>query len=106
MGEIKVFLLNYEKKGENLATIWVIGPGGKKVTSDCRIQMFISRDGLIGLGTEMIRLAYNFREGRHWHLEPMSKENMVQTMGIYLTPDSKELIICCDNLGNLKDYKK
>jgi len=98
---------NFEKKGENLATVWVIGPGGERIKdNNIKVQMFLSKDALIGLGTELIRLAYNFREGRHWHLEPMSKDNIVQTMGVYLTPDSEELIICCDDLGILSDYRK
>ena len=97
---------DYEKKDDNLGAIWIIGPGGKRIISDYRVQIFLSKNGLIGLGTEMIRLAYQFKEGKHTHIYPLSKETFIQAMGISLTPDSNESIICCANLGKVEDYVK
>ncbi|TET06228.1 hypothetical protein E3J79_02660 [Candidatus Dependentiae bacterium] len=97
----------YQKKGDNLGNVWIIGPGGVRIKNpDYRIEIFLSKNGLIGLGTELIRLAYSFKEGKHSHIYPISKDEVCQAMGIFLTPDSNELIICCDNLGTLDDYVK
>lgn len=97
----------YAKEGDNLGEIWIIGPAGKRIiNSEYRVQFFLSKNGLIGFGTALIRAAYKFREGSHWHLEPISKNNVVQDLGIYMTPKSDELIICCDDLGKLDDYIK
>jgi len=98
---------NYEKNDENLITAWIIGPGGERfVDPSYRIEIFLSRDGMIGLGTELIRKAYGFKPGRHWHLEPMIRDNVVQRMGVYVLPSSNEMIICCDDLGKVEDYLK
>jgi hypothetical protein len=50
---------------------------------------------MLGLGTELIRMAHDFREGKHVHMEPIDKDMSVQSMGVFLAPDSDSTIICC-----------
>lgn len=88
----------FEENADNVAVIKVIDHNGCDMTSVCEVNVFLSKNAMLGLGTELIRLAHNFKEMKHVHLEPCTKEMQVQRMGIFLSPDSSEItIICNDN---------
>lgn len=74
---------------------------GSEATSlkDYTIQLSMSRNALLGLGTELIRWAHKKDQiNKHWHIDPIrANSGAVQTLGIYLTPESVELIICSNN---------
>lgn len=75
------------------------------------VIFFLSKNAMLGLGTELIRLAHNFEEGKEVHVIPASKETGAQqSMGIFLTPDSCEFIIRCEHFEPietiLEKYKK
>jgi len=79
----------------------------KKTISDQVVYIIInfSKNAMLGLGTELIRLAHNFEEGKEVHIIPASKEKCAeQSMGIFLTPDSCELIIKCTTFGPIDQY--
>ena len=68
-------------------------------------RIFLSKNAMLGLGTELIRLAHNFEEGKEIHIVPASKEKGAeQSMGIFLTPDSCELIIKCEHFEPIEKY--
>lgn len=67
------------------------------MTKSSRVTLFLSRNALLGLGTELIRLAHDYKEGRHYHLNPATEDMMIQTLGVFLSPDSCELVVGCSN---------
>ena len=88
-------LENFEKEGNNIVSLHVQDISGNNITNDCKVQLTISKNGLLGLGKELIRYAYEpNKEGHHWHLDPARPNtSLVQTLGIFLTPQSIEPII-------------
>jgi len=97
---------DFEKGGDNIAKVCVYDKSGNDITKDCTVTFHLNKNALIGFGSSAICLANNFEVGRHSHIEPMTKENIVQDMGIVLTPDSSELIVICADLGNFDAYRK
>ena len=94
----------FEEKADNVGTIKVYNESKEDISKNCTVEFFLSKNGMLGLGTELIRLAYNFEQGRHRHLDPVDDELQVQNMGIFLTPESGELIICCEDGKCIDDY--
>ena len=84
----------------------ILSKHGENITNDCRVQIMLSRNGRIGLGSELIRLAHRFEEGRHFHIDPITEKNACQTIGIFLTTMSCEVIINCNELGQVDNYLK
>lgn len=69
------------------------------------VHFWISNSGMIGLGTELIRLAHNFEEGKEVTIVPSSKQNGAQqSMGVFLTPESCKLIIKCARFETIDYY--
>ncbi|WP_441007275.1 Imm32 family immunity protein [Parageobacillus thermoglucosidasius] len=58
------------------------------------MQISLNKNALLRLGTELIRLAHNYKGGKHYHIDPIENEDASQVMGIILHPESCELIIC------------
>ena len=89
----------YAEKGDNVGYARVL-----EGNSPPRILIELSRNGLIGLGTELIRLAHGFKDGFHWHIDPAEKELISSSMGIFLHPESSEVIISCREFNVIYDY--
>lgn len=88
----------FEENADNVVVVKVYNDLGKDITSKANVQLYLSKNALLGLGTELIRLAHNYKETKHVHIEPTEKDMQVQRMGIFLTPDSAEItLICNDN---------
>ncbi len=67
---------------------------GKPITEDSSeyvININLTKNAIIGLATELIRFAYN--DECHVHMYPCIEEIIFDYMGVFLTPDSEELII-------------
>lgn len=97
----------FELAGDNIAQIDVMDKNGNNITKDCRVQLTLSRNAMLGLGTELIRLAHKFSDGRHFHIDPISQEGeAVQSLGIMLHPESCELIMGCGDFKSFDKYIK
>ena len=96
----------FESKADNVGVLQVFDNVGNDITKQSKVSLFLSENALLGLGTELIRLANNYTEGRHHHIRPADKEMMVQTLGIFLTPDSSELIVGCSDEDVIDEYFK
>lgn len=78
-----------------------------EILKNNRIMLSLNKNGLIGLGQELIRLAHmNYMEGYHVHVDPCEKANQPQYMGFYSHPDSVELIISCTDFEPIDKYIK
>lgn len=96
----------FESKADNVAILQVFDNEGNDITRQSKVTLFLSENALLGLGTELIRLAHNYKEGKHYHIEPASEDMMVQTLGVFLTPDSSELIVGCSDEDVIDKYFK
>lgn len=96
----------FELDSNNVGIVNVYDKNGYKITSDTKVQIFLSKNALLGLGTELIRLAHHFKEGKHYHITPADNETLCQRLGIFLAPDSSELIISCSDNKKIDEYIK
>ena len=94
----------FEKDADNIMEVRVRNDLGEDITKNSTVDIFLSQNALYGLGTELIRMAHNFKEGKHVHLEPVTEEALVQRMGVFLTPDSSEVMICCNQGKCIDEY--
>ena len=94
----------FEKDADNIMEVKVRNDLGEDITKHSVVDIFLSQNALYGLGTELIRMAHNFKEGKHVHLEPVTEEAFVQRMGVFLTPDSSEVMICCNQGKCIDEY--
>ena len=94
----------FEVSGDNIAELLVYDNEGNDITKKSKVQLILSKNGLLGLGTELIRLAHKFEDGYHTHIEPCEKERIVQNLGVVLMPTSCELIVNCSEMENIEEY--
>lgn len=94
----------FEVNGDNVAELRVYNEKGNDITSKSKVQFILSKNGLLGFGTELIRLAHKFEDGYHTHLEPSEEERIVQNLGIILMPTSCELIVNCNEMKTIEEY--
>jgi hypothetical protein len=103
---------DFEKNDTNVACFQVFDLEGNNISDQIRyVGLWFVKNSLIGFGTELIRLAHNFEEGKEIHIVPKSKKSEVQqAMGIYLSPNSCELILKCKSFESidkiLEEYNK
>ena len=97
---------DYQSDRNNIASFNVFDENNNNISDAYKfVQIWISNNGMIGFGTELIRLAHNFEEGKEVKIIPSSKENGAQqSMGIFLTPESCELVIKCENFEPIDTY--
>ncbi len=97
----------FELAGDNIAQIDVMDKNGNNITKDCRVQVTLSKNAMLGLGTELIRFAHNYSEGKHFHIDPIRPDGeAVQSLGIMLHPESCELIVGCGEFKSFDKYIK
>lgn len=95
---------NFDCEGKNVGKLTVLDKEGIDITSDSRVILEMSEEGLLGLGVELIRLSKRYRDGSHYHIYPSKKEFVTQSMGIFLTPKSCELIFSCREFSSIENY--
>ena len=96
---------SYEVNGDNVIKVSVYNKG-IDLSKECRVQIEFSKNALLGFATELIRLAHNYQDGRHTHIQPVKKSLVSQNMGIYLTPESSEVIVGCNDFNPIEEYLK
>jgi hypothetical protein len=99
-------LEDFEEEDNNLCRGILLDRRQGKILnpSNYRVQLQLNRDGLLGLGKELIRFAHKYHNGEHHHLMPSKIESFSQTLGIVLTSDSCETIIGCADFDTIDKY--
>lgn len=92
---------------DNLMDVSILDQNGDFIPAKgLRVQIFLTKNGMIGLGTELIRRALKGKDkNNHWHLDPPqvgNLENVCQEMGVFLHPESPEVIFIQDEFGDLE----
>ena len=101
----------FEEKSDNIMEVSVLGPGGRPMPSEqIRVLITLSKNAMIGLGTEPIRRAVQDKYmNQHWHLDPTVRgdvDNSTMQMGVFLHPNSTEVIFDQCEYGTLEDLLK
>jgi hypothetical protein len=97
------YIMNCDHKSQedryNIALFQVFDENDGEVSAKVRyVKIWLSKNAMFGLGTELIRLAHHFEEGNEITIKPtIAKTGLKQVMGIYLTPDSCPLTIKCQS---------
>lgn len=96
---------DFQETGDNVALFRVFDEHGNDISDQCQyIIIGLSTNAMLGLGTELIRLAHNFDEGKTVTIEPVTAKEAKQSMGIFLTPESCELTIECKSFDPIEKY--
>ncbi|MDD9952663.1 MAG: hypothetical protein OXT67_13975 [Zetaproteobacteria bacterium] len=85
----------FQANENNIGQVRVQLPSGEMISGgDYRVELCLTRDAMIGLGTELIRNALNNKDS--WdlaeHARPSTKDLPLEVMGMFLHPKSCELI--------------
>lgn len=93
----------YEEKDENVLMVRVQLPTGEIIEGNgYRVELALSKDAMLALGTALIRAAsVGDEEMNFWHLHPSIPELVSQDFGVFLHPKSCELLIAEKNIGNI-----
>lgn len=95
----------YEENDDNVMTIKIYDENNKEITKGKKVLIFLSRNGFLGFGTELIRYTNHYRSGQHEHLEPAeTQDELIQRLGVYVSPDSAEMIVICEDSKSIDDY--
>ena len=105
-------LEDFEKNDANIACFQVFDLEGNDISNQIRyVGLWFIKGSLISFGEGLIRLAHNFEEDKEIHLVSKNeKSEAQQLMGVYLSPNSCELIIKCKSFDSidkiLEEYEK
>ena len=89
-----------ETEERSVAKLRVVDGAGKPVEG-ARVELHISTDGLFRLGKELIRLSKSIDSIAH--LRPSSPSCAVCALGVYLHPDSAELLVIKRDFGTISN---
>lgn len=87
----------------NVAELIVLNEN-EDISNKCTVVFTFSKKGLMGLGTELIRLAHNYNKDICLSIEPMNNDNIKSCYGLILTSKSSSLTIGCKTLNNVFFY--
>jgi len=96
----------FEEQDRNVAKVQVRLPSGDIVGSEeYTVVITLSRNAMLGIGKELIRSAYKDedRTPHNWHLRPTDPSLPTQILGVFLHPDSCELIVGEQEMGTLEN---
>ena len=95
---------DYQDKDDNIIEVKVFDNKTGKEIKGCYVTLFLSKNGMIGMGKNLIRYAQDFHEGRHVHLDPPeSKDLLVERLGVFPTTVSTPAIIGCSEFGTIDE---
>lgn len=78
----------------NIAELRVI-KGEQDISKNCKTTLMLSRNGLLGLGTELLRLAHNFGKIDSRLITPVEGRFLNCSLGFFLTSNSAKLEVGC-----------
>jgi len=84
----------FEEKRDNTALIYIQNKEGRNTTNQCRVEVRLNKDALLGFGKSLIRYAYEREKiGGPLQMHPIRPKDIMQTLGLVLHPESVEVII-------------
>jgi hypothetical protein len=94
----------FELSDKNLLRVRVQLPSGEMIyDSNYRVELSFSQDAMLGLATELLRHLYKEdNQQGFWHFRPATPNFSSQQLGLYLHPQSCELLISEVDHGTLQ----
>lgn len=74
------------------------------ISPKCYITLMLSKSALLGLGTELLRLAHNFIDCKSLDSYPIEEHRMDCQLGFFLTQNSAALSVECKRFQNALYY--
>lgn len=99
------FVESYNIGFNNVAEMKVL-KDGEDITSKCTVTLKLSKNALLGLGTQLIRLAHNFDRSNNLFIKPINDGELSCSTGFFLTPNSASFVVGCKNFENVFYYDK
>jgi hypothetical protein len=99
------FIESYSIGFNNVAEMKIL-KDGEDFSNRCTVKFMLSKNALLGLGTQLIRLAHNFDKSNNYFVKPISNEEVDCSLGFFLTPNSANLAIRCENFNNVFYYDR
>jgi len=95
----------FEKNDKNVLRVTIQLPSGEVVSGKgYRVLFDLSRDAMIGLGTELIRAAHRENvEDMFKHIYGSTPSLAWSSLGVYLHPSSCELLVAGWEFGTLQE---
>lgn len=97
----------YEERDQNIARVRVQLPTGEVVADPrYRVELTLSKDAMLGLGTELIRLAVEGGDIKGvYHVHPIERDFASAVLGIFIVPESCELLVAHDDFGTIEEIQ-
>lgn len=107
-------LEEFEISDKNLVSVQILSPNGEVLKGEkYKVELTFSPDAMVGFGTHLIRKGLRAKQSspsrfinEFEHIRPIDKYDIVTSMGIYLAPNSTELMITVDDLGDVENTIK
>jgi hypothetical protein len=95
----------YRADDANLILVEVhLGSEKLPATRDCRVTLTLTKDGMVGLGSSLIRAAIKSEKGIGcWEFENARLGAAVEQLGVYLHPASCKLVVNLSPLGKVSE---
>lgn len=97
------FYEGYNIGSKNVGEIMVYEKGKELPQNGCLI-LYLSHSAFLGLGTTMLRIANNYKEGDSYTINPEGVDTQNSGLGFYLTNDSPELEVRCKTFEDALFY--
>ncbi len=93
---------DYQKDNDNLLDVRVYDKATNEELKNCYVGLYLSKNGMLGFGKALIRLAHKFHDRLQMRLDPLTcKDIAVERMGVWVHPESQTFSIRCE--GNFGD---
>lgn len=87
----------------NVAELRVIKEN-EDISKKCKTTLRLNKNGLLGFGTELLRLAHNFSIAQNYFITPIEDANLNCSLGFFLTSSSARLEVGCKIFKNAFCY--
>jgi hypothetical protein len=73
----------------------------KDISKKCTVSMTLSKNALLGFGTELLRIAHNYKEGRIYQID---EKKLSSLLGFFMTSNSATFSLECKKFHNVFYY--
>jgi hypothetical protein len=94
----------YRASDENLVRVRVFMAGRAVPAQDVTVELALSRDAMLALGSELIRAAMKTtRPQDSWEIAASSSDNASEVLGVYGHPETCKLVVNKQPLGKVAE---
>lgn len=96
---------DYQENNDNILDVRVLDKESGREIKNCYVTLSLSKNGMLGLGKNLIRYTKKFRKYSQCQLDPsIYKDIAVEHMGVWTTPESATIIVRCEpEFGNVDE---